>query len=151
MFTRLNIVAGSFAGRATLAGALNIVLTNGFIPSVGNSFVFLTCAARTNAFANIAGAHVGGGVVLVPIYTMTNATLKAANEILLQSAARSGTNFTFSFNSTSGFSYTVQYADFFPAPIWHTLTNLVGDGSLVQVLDSSLTLSTQRYYRVAFQ
>ncbi|HEY0457035.1 MAG TPA: hypothetical protein VGE41_11715 [Verrucomicrobiae bacterium] len=139
------------SGGATLGGMLNIILTNGFSPALGDSFLILTCATRTNKFAALNGAHLSNGLLLAPIYSNTNVLLKTFAEFSMQAPMRNGTNFTFTFNSASGLSYVVQYADLMPAPAWHTLTNFVGDGNLKTVLDSPDLSVMQRYYRICTQ
>lgn len=50
-------------------------------------------------------------------------------------------------NSSTGFSYDLQYSDSLTPANWKSLTNFVGDGSLVTVTDSPIT-SGSRFYRV---
>ncbi len=145
-----NFTVLTVTGGATLGGVLNVILTNGFTPSVGDSFPILSCGARTNIFSTVAGARVGG-LIIAPVYTATNVILKVINELHLESPALSGTNFRFSFESASGFSYAVQYADTLPPAVWHPLTNIVGDGSLKLAEDFSISAASQRYYRVVLQ
>jgi len=58
----------------------------------------------------------------------------------------SGGNFNFSFQTTPGQSYTIQYTDDLAIPSWITLDSIVGDGSLYSVTDSPG--AAQRFYRV---
>jgi plastocyanin len=61
-----------------------------------------------------------------------------------------GGTFTFSFPTQVGYTYTAQFTASLNPVNWFTLTNLIGDGSVARVTDSSLTNST-RYYRVGAQ
>jgi hypothetical protein len=62
-------------GAATLAGTLNITLTNGFIPVSGNTFKVLTYSTHTGTFATVTGGSIGGGLALLPQYNSTNVDL----------------------------------------------------------------------------
>jgi hypothetical protein len=54
--------------------------------------------------------------------------------------------FAFSFQTTLGQSYTIQYTDQLANPSWVTLYSVVGDGSVQSVTDSPGV--AQRFYRV---
>lgn len=58
-------------GTATLAGKLKITLSNGFVPSRGDSFQILTGKSRTGVFSQIDGAQLGNGLYVNAIYTST--------------------------------------------------------------------------------
>jgi hypothetical protein len=60
-----------------------------------------------------------------------------------------GTNFTFSFQSTGGQTYLVQYKDEFSDPLWGDLQSVVGDGFVLTI--SSPVVVPQRFYRLAVQ
>jgi hypothetical protein len=64
---------------------------------------------------------------------------------LVNPNSSSGT-FNFSFQTTPGQSYTIQYTDDLANPSWTTLYSFVGDGSLQSVTDSPGV--AQRFYRV---
>jgi hypothetical protein len=67
--------------------------------------------------------------------------------LMLRSPARAGTFFTFSFQSQSGASYTVEYNEDLRTTNWlfhHTMT---GDGSLMPCL-IPMTNATHRFFRV---
>lgn len=48
-------------GTASLAGALDVQLLNGFIPTLGNRFQFMTYGSRTGLFDTTLGLLIGGG------------------------------------------------------------------------------------------
>jgi hypothetical protein len=63
------------SGNATLAGELEITLTGGFEPQVGESFVILTFGSRSGEFAQIAGTGAGPGKMFRVEYNSNNVTL----------------------------------------------------------------------------
>jgi hypothetical protein len=71
-FDQLNV-----DGAASLAGALDVRLLDGFVPAVGQQFEVMTFASRTGTFVTVTGLELGGGVRLVPIYGATNLVLTA--------------------------------------------------------------------------
>jgi len=62
-------------GSATLNGALNILLVNGFRPSAGEVFEIIRYASHTGSFNNISGLDLGGGFFLEPTFGSTNLIL----------------------------------------------------------------------------
>ena len=59
----------SISGNATLDGTLNVSLINGFFPTSGDVFKFLTTGGSvSNEFANANGLNIGGGLQLDVIY-----------------------------------------------------------------------------------
>jgi hypothetical protein len=56
------------SGTATLAGTLNISLTNGYRPAVGASFTILTFGKRSGDFGTENGLNLGNGLFFVPSY-----------------------------------------------------------------------------------
>ena len=50
-FDLVTVAAGGAGGNATLGGTLNVTLTNGFSPTNGATFTFLTAGSRIGAFA----------------------------------------------------------------------------------------------------
>ncbi len=56
-------------GNANLDGTLNVSLINGFFPTAGNTFTFLTTGGSvSNEFATVNGLNIGDGLVLDVIY-----------------------------------------------------------------------------------
>jgi hypothetical protein len=64
-------------GTATLAGAINIVLLNGFVPTAGTSFQVLTFFSHVGDFDTYAGLDLGNGLSFVPGLSGTGLTLVA--------------------------------------------------------------------------
>src|SRR5205823_4439575 len=50
-FDLVRVTAGGAGGVATLGGTLSVTLTNGFAPTNGATFAFLTAVSRVGAFA----------------------------------------------------------------------------------------------------
>ena len=147
-FGQLNIGNG---GTAQLGGALKVTFINGFLPALGESFSIVNFNSGSGKFATVNGNLAGNGLVLVPRYSGTNVSLVAANELVLSSPALNQYGFNFAFTSTAGLSNVVEYADSLTPPVaWQTLTNLPGNGALIQVLDP-LGGKPQRFYRIRFQ
>jgi len=66
------------AGVATLDGALNITLANGYQPEVGNAFQVITYIGRSGTFSTISGLKTDG-LYLTPSYGPNHLTLTAAS------------------------------------------------------------------------
>jgi hypothetical protein len=147
-FGQLNIGNG---GTAQLGGALNVTFINGFLPALGNVFSIVNFNSASGKFATVNGNLAGNGLVLVPRYSVTNVSLVAANQLILSSPVSNQNGFNFAFASTAGLSNVVEYADSLTPPVlWQTLTNLPGNGALIQVVDP-VAGRPQRFYRVRFQ
>ncbi len=56
-------------GTATLAGTLNISLTPGYVPNIGDRFPILTYASRTGTFSAMTGSDLGNGGVFTPDFS----------------------------------------------------------------------------------
>jgi hypothetical protein len=134
-------------GNTTLAGRLQVSLSNGFTPQLGDAFEVLTCQNETGAFANVDPTGIPGTLWL-PRYNGTNVVLVLAQSIFLSPASVVGNTLGFSFATVSGLSYTVQVSDTVAPAAWRTLQTITGDGSIHIVTD---TLSEpQRFYRVGY-
>lgn len=62
-------------GVAKLAGQLQVNLTGGFAPALGNTFEVLKYASRTGTFDTLLGLDVGDGKLLSPSYGATTVSL----------------------------------------------------------------------------
>jgi hypothetical protein len=86
-FDLVTVSAGGAGGVATLGGTLNVTLTNGFSPSKGATFTFLTAVSRVGAFAtfnypsNDIGMQVSYGATSATL-TITNLKPVVANSII---------------------------------------------------------------------
>jgi CotH kinase protein/Lamin Tail Domain/Carbohydrate binding domain len=69
----------------------------------------------------------------------------------LKSASISGNQFTINWQTVAGQYYQIEYKDNLSAPSWTTTGDpILGTGGIVTVTNS-LTLSTQRFFRIALQ
>ena len=73
-------VAGQYArlvvtGQANLNGALNVVLDNGFTPTIGDQYTIVTSSSRGGALAGINGLQPGRNVTFTPLISATSITL----------------------------------------------------------------------------
>lgn len=84
-----------------------------------------------------------GGVILARTWNQS-----AANEPIMPGPARNARQVTFSYLSTPGYTNAVQYTDSLSPPLWETLTNVPGDGTIKVILDPNAT-NAMRFYRVA--
>jgi hypothetical protein len=64
-------------GGANLNGALNVTLSNGYVPAALDSFQVLTFGSRGGRFQAYAGLDVPGPLVLAPVYSVTDLKLIA--------------------------------------------------------------------------
>ena len=70
--------------------------------------------------------------------------------VTLVNPVASETQFDFSFASELNRTYTVERTLSLNPVGWQSVTNVIGDGSVMTVIDSALT-GAQRYYRVVSQ
>ena len=63
-------------GAASLAGTLEINLTGGFDPAVGETFTVMTFGSRSGDFTAMTGLDIGGGKVLQPTFEATSLVLE---------------------------------------------------------------------------
>jgi hypothetical protein len=101
-FDFVTVTAGGAGGVATLGGTLNITLTNGFFPTNGATFTFLTAASRAGAFArfNYPSNDIGMQVVLDATSAsvkVTNLKPVVSNPIAAPAAVTYGSAFNFQF------------------------------------------------------
>lgn len=72
------------------------------------------------------------------------------SSVTILNPTHNGTSFSFTFATQVGYTYTAQFTPSLNPISWFTFTNLIGNGSAVQVTDSTLT-NSQRFYRVGAQ
>jgi hypothetical protein len=64
-------------GTATLAGTLNVILLNGFVPDLGAAFQIMTFHSRSGDFDAENGLDLGNGSALMPTFSGTDLSLVA--------------------------------------------------------------------------
>ena len=108
-------------GAATLSGALNIQLINGFRPVGGDSFEIIRYNSHVGAFDHIVGLNIGGGF-LFPIFSATNVVLTTIDtrpRIVFQSAEfLSGEQVEFTLSGTAGQDFVIEAATNLTAATW---------------------------------
>ena len=101
-FDLVTVTAGGAGGVATLGGTLSITLTNGFFPTNGATFTFLTAASRIGAFTtfNYPSNDIGMQLVLDATSAsikVTNLKPVVANPIVAPASVTYGSAFNFQF------------------------------------------------------
>jgi len=132
---------------AQLGGVLAVSFSNSFEPPIGSRFQILSCAGCSGVFSALyapAGISVNYSSNAV-FLAVTGAVLTPA---LLQSPQLSGGNLSFSFQTASNQSYTIQQNSDVSKTNWFMVTNFTGDGSLFQFLIPLTTGSPQNFFRV---
>lgn len=140
-------------GGAILGGTLNVVFTNGFLPSLGDNYSIVTTPSFggvMGTFSTLTGFRPGNGIVLVPVYGNFGVNLVAATDPVITSPAHSGNQFTFNFPTTTGLTNVVEYSDALNPPLWKPFATNTGDGTVKLATDPFATNST-RFYRVRFR
>ena len=90
------------------------------------------------------------GAAIISAAISISVTNSAANPVTILNPAMVGSDFVFSFSSQSGTSYDVQYKDASEGSSWQSLTNLTGNGSILNVTNQNPSSAT-RLYRVSTQ
>jgi hypothetical protein len=125
---------------------LTVTFDNGFVPTIGQSFVIWTNGQIKGAFSSLEGIQTGN-IILVPNYTASAVTLVATAAL---APSFTSDTFSFSFPTTAGQTNTVQYTPSLSPANWQTLTNLIGNGQVQTFTDATATNQT-RFYRVVFE
>jgi hypothetical protein len=76
-FDLVTVAAGGGGGVATLGGTLNVTLANGFSPTNGASFTFLTASSRVGSFA--AFTYPSNDIGMAVSYDATSAKVTVSN------------------------------------------------------------------------
>jgi PKD repeat protein len=140
-----NAGASLLNGTATLtAGQFTIIAGTPF-SLVGSGWTNLLIGftpAGQGAFSNTVVFASNGGAA-------TNALVgRAINPPLILSPAFSGTDFSFSIATLTGFDYVVQYKDSISDQSWQVLQSVSGDGTTKTVL-FPISSAVQRFYRLS--
>lgn len=128
---------------------LALSFDNGFIPSVGQSFIIWTNGPVNGAFGKLLGTPTNG-IAFVARYGASSVTLLAAHDPEPSMPVIQGTNCSFSFQSTAGITAVVQHTDALNPPNWQVLTQFVGDGSLKTIVDHLAGPGT-RFFRIGLK
>lgn len=137
-------------GPAALSGPLKVILANGYVPVVGDQFEILSCSYFTGAFSSM---DVPPGITVSNLSNSQGLTeyveLVVTGTVPAQvpSPRLSGGNFTFTFGTANGQSYTVQQNTNLTTSDWTFYTNITGNGSLYQFATPVANIP-RRFFRV---
>jgi hypothetical protein len=139
------------AGSVTLKGTLSVNLTNNFFPTTNDLFAVLTAGTCNGTFANF--IYPSNEVSMIFSNTATSVIVRVMNILalpqrLLWQPQFSGGNFSFSFQTTSNQSYTIQQDTNASTPNWFLVTNITGDGSIFEFVIPLTASSPQDFFRV---
>jgi hypothetical protein len=133
-----------FSSPVLLTGTLSADLLGGYAPAAGTQFQVISSGGLTGGF----------NALNLPNHffetNSVNSVFLAVGDggpVSFLGSAVTGTNFTCSFQTEAGQSYTVEYNDDLNPANWEDYYTLSGDGSLVQCL-MPMTNSPQRFFRV---
>jgi PKD repeat protein len=143
----------SNSGAATLNGSASVSPGNFSIVS-GTPFS-LTGSGWTNLVMGFTSTTPGLFSNLVTFASngggSTNALSgRAINHPVLLTPIVSGTNFGFSFETLTGFTYVVKYKDSLTDPVWQMLQTVNGDGT-TNTIAVPLSAAPQRFYELIVQ
>jgi hypothetical protein len=88
-------------GTASLAGTLDVDLIGGFMPNPGDQFTVLTFNSRVGDFSAYTGMNLGGGLMLMPVFSPTSLTLIATSSSMAGDANMDGVVNIFDINLVS--------------------------------------------------
>jgi hypothetical protein len=138
-------------GPAALNGPLKVILTNGYVPVLGDQFEILSCSSLSGTFSSV---NIPAGMTVSNllnnqgqpeyVYLVVTGTVPAQ----IQSPGKSGGIFKFSFGTANGQSYTVQQNTNLATANWTFYTNITGNGSLYQFTTPVANIP-QLFFRVA--
>jgi hypothetical protein len=132
-------------GSLTLGGSLSANVSGSFAPAVGEQFGVIGSSALSGTFSSV---HVPAGIEVA--YTNNSVVLIVTGPVPVQilSPQQVGTSFFFHFPTASGQSYTIQRNDDLATTNWVFYTNMVGDGSAMQVQVPATATPAKRFFRV---
>ena len=132
-------------GGAALGGPLSVNVSGNFAPALGEQFQVVASSGLTGTFGSV---NVPTGISVA--YSVNGVFLNVTGPVAVQilSPQQFGTNFLFQFPTASGQSYTIQRNDDLATTNWVFYTNVVGDGSAMQVQVPAAATPAKRFFRV---
>jgi hypothetical protein len=109
-------------GLATLDGTLNISLTNGFRPNLGDRFQILNFGSRTGDFAGENGLGLGDGLRLDPQYKDSSLTLVTAGGNNAPPGGAASSNGSHHFPAWDEVPFSVQRGSPEGGPLWQAVS-----------------------------
>jgi hypothetical protein len=130
-------------GAASLAGTISATLKGGYIPNQTNSFAVISYGSETGTFTSTNLPYADAWQVL---YGTNTVIVLMIPPITLAGASSSGPGgFEFSFTTTAGQNYTVEYST--DLINWTSLPEFQATGAISTITDTNASTS-QRFYRV---
>ena len=140
------------SGALTLAGQLDLVLTNGFAPANGASFAVLSGASRSGTFTTATGRGAGSGLFFKPTYISTGMNLMVADGApLFNQGAPSFVNgqFRLRLSGAEVEHYRVDVST--NLTTWATLASTaMPPAGRLDITDPDAADAPYRFYRVGF-
>jgi hypothetical protein len=145
----------SVSGTLTLAGQLDLMLTNSFIPTNTAIFAIITASSRSGTFASVTGRGVGNGLYFSPTYPANGVTLTVADG----TPSFSSTNFALvngqfqmRLNGVASETYRIDASTNMASPTnWVSIsTNIIPGSGFLDYLDTDATNYAYRFYRAVF-
>ena len=136
-------------GNATLNGALNITLVNGFQPGSGETFEIIKYGSHTGSFSNISGLNLGGGFYLKPSFGSTNLILTTIDnrprpQFLPPQRFPNG-DIHFQLTGIAGQTFVIQATTNFSD--WVSVLTNVNSGAVYDLIITDSTVIPYRFYR----
>jgi hypothetical protein len=137
------------SGTATLNGSLSVDLTNGFSPSLNDSFSVLTAGTRNGTFNNF--FYPSNQLLMQLSNTVNSAIVRVSGLVIprptLLTPVLSGSNVLVTWTSVSNATYRLEFNPDLALSNWNTVPgDIVGSSNTASKLDT-LTPSN-RFYRV---
>ena len=135
----------TFAGAATLGGSLSVTLTNGFMPTNGQSFALATYSSSSGQLSSTQFPPLPVQSQWKLSYTVNSLLLQVVPSNVFQTTALTNGNFQFTFQGQTGSSCFIEVSTnlFNWAPL---LTNTPFNG-ILNYVDPQTTQFSKRFYR----
>jgi hypothetical protein len=150
--------AGTGFGRLTvssalaLAGQLDLMLTNSFIPTNDAVFTVITANSRSGTFSSVKGRSIGNGLYFKPVYSGTGVTLNIADgtpSFTTTNLTMSGGQFQMRLQGIASEAYRIDFST--NLPVWHPLsTNTISGAGYLDFIDTESSSLSNRFYRAVF-
>ncbi len=140
------------SGRVTLAGQLDLLLTNNFTPTTADTFPIIGGGSRSGTFASVAGREAGNGLYFNPTYPANGVIVVVADGRPGFSAGLSGmTNgqFHMRLDGVAGETYRIDATTNFSS--WTAIsTNAIPGSAFLDLIDADSPNFRYRFYRATF-
>lgn len=143
-----------FSSSGALAGTLSVNFNNGYSPGAGTSLALLKYGSETGNFNSLNLPHLSPPLAWQTLYGTTTFTLSvvAAPPFQLSPAlTQNGTNFSFSWNGTTGQTYQVQYSTNLAAAQWFNLGDSITGTNGIMTVTDVIGPDPQKFYRLVAQ